>query len=96
MKLHHYTNNDIEFIEFARGVQKILTMDRCHTQLRLPGEKTYNSILPSALQDFLKLVGHSCFHQCTLYDQSFPDFYVALMQSTVAKVGWRFQNRQRG
>ena len=58
-----------------------------HAQLRfsmgkLP-EKTYTSILSSALQDFLKPVGHSCFHQCTLYDESFPDIYVASMQSSL-------------
>ena len=85
MKLHRYTNNDSEF-KFASGVQEILTMD-AHAQLRfsrgkLP-EKTYTSILSSALQDFLKPVGHSCFHQCTLYDDSFPDIYVASMQSSL-------------
>ena len=87
MKLHRYANNDSEFVEFARGVQKILTKDRYQAQLRFPGEhlpeKTYTSILSSALQDFLKPVGHSCFHQCTLYDESFPDFYVASMQSSL-------------
>ena len=87
MKLHRYTSSDLEYVEFARGVQKILRNDSLCAQLRFPREKlpeeTYTSILSSALQDFLKPVKHSCFHQCTLYDKSFPDFYVASMQSSL-------------
>lgn len=70
-------------LTFAKKVQSIVGVDSFYDELRFPDkqlpEKSYTSILSSALDGFLGPEEHCCLHQCNLYNLTFPDFYVASM-----------------
>ena len=78
MSLYDCTKVEDDSLELAKQVQKILKLDSDMNELRLNDcELTYTSLLSEAFDHFMRKDGHCCLHQCSIYNSSVPDFFMA-------------------
>ena len=78
MSLYDCTKVEDDSLELAKQVQKILKLDSDMNELRLKDcELTYTSLLSEAFDHFMRKDGHCCLHQCSIYNSSVPDFFMA-------------------
>ena len=78
MSLYDCTKFENGTFDLAEQVQKILKLDSRMDELRLREcELTYTSLLSEAFDHFMRKDGHCCLHQCSIYNGSISDFFMA-------------------